>query len=64
MDVGNLLFMLPLPILLVILFRSRAPLVVSQNLKYVAVGAAVTSALLFTLPALWGGDFEASSGLD
>jgi hypothetical protein len=53
-DVGNLLFMLPLPILLVILFRSRAPLVVSRNLKYVAVGAAVTSALLFTLPALLG----------
>lgn len=46
------MFMLPLPILLVILFRSRVPLVVSQGLKYVAFVAAVTYGALSMLPML------------
>jgi len=48
----NAVFLIPLPVLLFILHRSGVALIVSNRLKYAALGVALTLAGLFTVPSI------------
>ena len=50
---GNVLFLLSLPILLFILFRSQTTLIPSRGLRLLALVTAVVLGLGFTVPALY-----------
>jgi hypothetical protein len=50
----NSLFLLPLPVLLVVLYRSEAVLPVSKNLRYMALATALVQGVVLTAPGVYG----------
>ena len=54
MTLGNFLFMLPFPVLLVILYRSDATLAVSARLKLATLATALIQGILITAPNVYG----------
>ncbi len=51
---ANALFLIPLPVLLWTLYTTRTRLLVSRNLRYLALGTASVYGLFFAVPQLYG----------